>query len=118
MSAVQKVIPLKPLSAWSFSRWNKYETCPAKLRFDVYDRLKEPSNEAMERGTAIHKQHEDYILRNGELTADIKRFKTLLDDLKKRAKAHEEVLVEDSWTFRKDWSMTSATDWNGAWLRA
>jgi CRISPR/Cas system-associated exonuclease Cas4 (RecB family) len=110
-----KVIPIKPVTAWSFSRWNEYETCPAKFKYKNVLKMKEPSNPAMERGTAIHKLAEDYVkgvLKR--LPVELKLFKDEFATLKKEKVKY----VEENWTFKKDWTPTTWNDWLNAWLRA
>jgi hypothetical protein len=41
--------------AWSFSVVGKHAKCPQVIRFTKIDRLPEPSNAAMDRGTQMHK---------------------------------------------------------------
>lgn len=110
----KKVIPIKKIESWSFSRYNVYRECPAKAKFKFIDKLSEPGSTAMDRGSAIHKLAEEYT--KGMLKAlpvELKLFKEEFRDLKKeKAK-----FVEESWTFRKDWTQTTWNDWSGAWLR-
>ena len=50
------------ITSWSFSRWNVYNTCPAQAKYKFIDKLPEPGSPAMDRGSAIHKGVEQYIL--------------------------------------------------------
>lgn len=45
---------LKQFTAWSFSRWHDYRQCAYRAKLKYLDKLPEPPNAAMERGTAIH----------------------------------------------------------------
>ena len=56
----RKVIPIKQITSWSFSRYSDYKLCPLKARLKHVDKHKEPQNDAMARGQAIHKLAEDY----------------------------------------------------------
>src|ERR1700731_1872691 len=115
-----KVIPIKPLTAWSFSRYSTYNQCPAKLKYTAVDKLKEPKAAAMERGTMIHSLAEGYI--KGTLPAKLpvelikfeKEFKMLRKQYKKKVNA---MVVEDSWAFCKDWSESTWNDWVNCYLR-
>lgn len=110
----KKVIPIKPLTSWSFSRYNLHQQCPAKFMYKNLMKLPEPANDAMLRGRTIHKLAEDYT--KGLITklpAELKLFKEEFAALKKQKVKH----VEEKWTFRDDWSQTMWNDWNGAWLR-
>lgn len=117
---------LSKITAWSFSRWKDYEQCPAKAKYKHVLRMKEPSSPAMERGTAIHKMCEDYI--NGvleHLPEELKKFEdsmNYLRTLKLENDALDLILtpvigLEDSWTFKEDWTVTTWNDWISAWLR-
>lgn len=109
----------KPVTSWSFSRYSDYRQCPAKFKYKVVDRLPEPSNPAMERGTKIHKLAEDYIkgvLKR--LPIELDRFKStfvLLRGLyKKKIRTMD---VESTWAFTKTWVKTQWDDWTGCYLR-
>lgn len=110
----KKVIPIKQITSWSFSRYNVYKSCPAKAMYKFILKLPEPGSPQMDRGTDIHKLAEDYtkgILK--KLPSELSLFKDEFAALK-RQKIKD---VEDSWTFKADWSLTTWNDWNGAWLR-
>lgn len=107
------------ITAWSFSRWNTYNQCPYKARLLYIDKLKQPSSPAMDRGTAIHKLAENYtkgLIRNApkELGSFAPEFKELRGMY---SKSKDMISVEETWAFRKDWSITRWDDWNGCWLR-
>jgi len=116
----QKVIPIKPLTAWSFSRYQTYQQCPAKLKYSAIMKLKEPQNEAMARGEMVHKLAERYV--KGEIPAktppELAKFKDELVRLRAMyKKISQSMTAEDQWSFRSDWSETTWNDWNGCWLR-
>jgi len=101
------------ITAWSFSRWNTYETCPLKAKFLYIDKLREPDNAAQARGTAIHKKAEDYV--TGATTPTVPgELKFFAAEFKKLRKLGAQ--VELQWAFRSDWS---PTDWfaRDAWCR-
>lgn len=99
--------------AWSFSRWNEYKQCPQKTRFKVIDKLKEPSNTHMERGTLLHDQAMRYV-RGAlpRLPTALKPIEKILKDYKKAT-----AYTEQEWAITKDWTTTS---WFGSdvWARA
>ena len=110
----KKVIPIKQITSWSFSRYNVYKSCPAKAKYKFIDKLQEPGSPQMDRGTEIHKLAEDYakgLLK--KLPAELSLFKEEFAALKKQ----KVKFIEESWTFKADWSLTTWNDWNGAWLR-
>ena len=49
------------ITSWSFSRYSVYILCALKAKFAFVDKIKEPGNDAMARGDAIHKQAEAYL---------------------------------------------------------
>lgn len=112
-------IPVKQITSWSYSRYADYRQCPLKAKLKHIDKLKEPQNEAMARGEAIHKKAESFI--RGEmrtLPAELKSFEKLFKEMKSLYKKNQKVLVvEDSWALKRDWSKTLWNDWNGCWLR-
>ena len=100
------------VTAWSYSRWNEYEACPAKTKFKVIDKLKEPSSPALERGTAIHAKAEQYLRTGGRVPKEIHK------DLHPYYKAlrAENPHVELEICFNREWKNV---DWfaRDAWCR-
>lgn len=103
---------IERITAWSFSRWKDYEQCPRKAKRKHIDKIKEPPNKAMERGSAIHKLAEDYLkgLRV-QLPPELDRFKKDFAKLKKL-----KPVVEADWAFDTAWK---GVDWyaKDAWCR-
>ena len=97
----KKTIPIKQITSWSFSRYSTYKQCPLKLKLSAIDRIREPGNEAMARGEAIHKLAEKYI--KGELRALPKELKLFADEFKKLRAQYKKktngMVVEDNWAF-------------------
>lgn len=117
--ATKKIIPIKQVTSWSFSRYSTYKQCPLKLKLSAIDRIREPGNEAMARGDAIHKLAEKYIKGEGRtMPPELKLFG---DEIKKlRAQYKKKIngmVVEDNWSFTKDWDETQWDDWINCWLR-
>src|SRR3546814_12779240 len=44
---------------WSFSLYNTHKQCPLKAKLNAVDKIKEPGNDAMQRGNDVHKLCED-----------------------------------------------------------
>ena len=110
----KKVIPIKQISAWSFSRYSTYVSCPRKAKYTIIDRLSQPGSAAMDRGTAIHKLAEDFALKRlKKLPAELALFKEEFMALKKE----KSVICEEQWAFTKDWDPCGWSDWNNAWCR-
>lgn len=50
-----------PVTAWSYSRYADYKMCPLFFKLKHIDRIKPPGSAAMDRGSAIHKEGENYL---------------------------------------------------------
>jgi PD-(D/E)XK nuclease superfamily len=112
MATTKKVIPIKPLTAWSFSRYSMYKECPLKVKFTAIDKLKEPSNSAMERGNQIHNLAENYIKGTiKSLPPELKLFKDEITMLKKSFKKDSAAMVVE------DWSEAEWFDMIRCWVR-
>jgi PD-(D/E)XK nuclease superfamily len=104
------------LTAWSYSRYADYERCPLFFKLKYLDKtLVDEGSAAMQRGSVIHKEAEDYT--NGKLKKlpdNLKNFKAEFAQLRTM-----NPLVEQTWGFRKDWSWNGRDSWFGdeVWLR-
>jgi len=111
--------PSKKITNWSFSRYNVYKLCPFKAKLSIIDKIREPQNEAMARGDAIHKLAEKYV--KGELLRLPAELKLFEDDFKELRKQYKKsisgMVVEDNWSFTKDWDGTRWDDWINCWVR-
>lgn len=99
------------ITAWSFSRWSEYEQCPQRTHFKVNLKMKEPGGPALERGTVLHKQCEDYLRKGGRVPKELKLIESVLKDYRKRG-----ALAEAEFTFTNQWKKTGWFD-NDAWCR-
>lgn len=117
--ATKKVVPIKKITAWSFSRYSDYKRCPLMAKLKHVDKIKEPGNPAMQRGADVHTLAEKYI--KGQirtLPAELKLFKTEFAMLRKQyKKSINGMVVEDDWAFTKDWGESVWNDWINCWLR-
>lgn len=115
----KKVIPIKAITAWSFSRYSTYKMCPLKLKLSAIDKIQEPSNAAMARGAAIHNLAEDYIKgKVPKLAPELVLFKDEFARLRKMfKKTPATMVVEDQWAFTKAWDDTAWNDWTPCWVR-
>lgn len=101
------------ITAWSFSRYSDYKTCPAKAYYKHVKKLKEPPNKAMQRGSAIHKLAEDYALGDlPRLPVELMQFSSEFTRLKNQKLKH----IEEQWAFATDWTETGWFDAD-AWCR-
>lgn len=135
--AAKKRTGPRKITYWSFSLYNTYKRCPLKAKLNAVDKIKEPGNDAMQRGNDVHKLCEDYIkgvitlkqLKDGAKTVkkrpwdpvyvipELTRLRKVYANSKKlRAKAMQPT-VEDTWAFTSSWSETVWNDWINCWVR-
>lgn len=109
------------ITSWSFSRWKDYDQCPLKAKLKYIDKIKEPIDPdgAMERGNQIHKLAEAYIKGElAEMPDELAYFPNFFDKMRGMyEKQPAKITIEDTWAFRKDWTITTWNDWNGCELR-
>lgn len=117
--AIKRVIPIKAATSWSFSRYSDYKQCPLKFKLKHLDKIKEPPNQAMARGAAIHTLAEQYIKSKiAHLPPELKLFESELKALRKQfKKSINGMVVEDNWSFTKDWQETEWNNWVHCWVR-
>lgn len=113
------VVKSKPLVSWSFSRYSDYKKCPLFFKLKHLDKIAEPGNAAMARGSAIHTLAEEYLKGKlvklpPELKLFAPEFKELRAVYKKRLSG---MVVEDTWAFTNTWNKTLWNDWVGCWVR-
>lgn len=112
--ATKPTKPLPKVTSWSFTRYSDYNKCPAFFRYKHLEKISEPGNDAMQRGSDIHKLAENYtkgIVK--KLPEELALFAEEFAALKKQ----KIKIVEDTWAFKADWSETVWNDWAGCWLR-
>jgi CRISPR/Cas system-associated exonuclease Cas4 (RecB family) len=109
----------KKITSWSFSRYSDYRQCPLKAKIKYIDKISEPSNDAMARGSKIHEKVEDYI--KGKIVRLPKELKLVTDKLKMLKamfkKITSRMYVEETWAFTSKWTATAWNDWAGCWVR-
>lgn len=119
MATIKKVPP-KQITSWSFSRYSTYKTCPLKLKLNAIDKIAEPPNDAMKRGTDIHTLAEEYVKgKISRLPKELKLFEGEFKKLKAKYKkgALTDIMVEDNWAFTNQWLGTVWNDWVNCWVR-
>ena len=110
-------VEIGKVRAWSFSSIKRFEQCPAATKYQKIDKIKEPDNKAMERGTAIHKEAEDYIQGiTDELPKSLSKFPDYYQWMRDEFAAGR-AIVEEDWAHRIDWSECGWSD-RDAWYRA
>jgi hypothetical protein len=73
----------------------------------------------MERGAAIHKEAEDFLKGVGKTVPEsLKKFSDLAKKIRKLYKKKIlGAIVEDNWSFTKDWGKTQWNNWADCYLR-
>lgn len=114
-----KIIPIRSVTSWSFSRYSDYKQCPLKFKLKHLDKIQEPSSPAMARGDAIHKLAERYL--KGTMARLPPELKALSDEFKRLRALNKRVgqamVIEDTWAFTKAWEETVWNDWANCWVR-
>lgn len=102
------------ITAWSYSRYADYKQCPLRFKLKYIDKLQEPGSPAMERGSAIHKEGEQYLIRKVRPRKVPAAYKHFAEEMEQLHRLNP--LVEQQWGFRRDWTPTG---WFGGdtWLR-
>jgi RecB family exonuclease len=107
---------LPQLTAWSWSRLQCWEQCPAKCKYKNIDKLPEPQSPALAHGSAVHAAAEKYISDRTikGLPEALARFKA--DFAKLRRLKPTQVCTERKLAYRRDWT---PCDWfdPDCWLR-
>ena len=105
-------MPRKPrITAWSYSRYQVYKSCPFKAHCKFNLKLKEPSVPQMERGIKVHKDCELYLNEGGRIKKEMKLFTDEFKELRAL-----KAVAEAEWAFTNRWSQTGWFDKN-VWLR-
>ena len=98
---------------WSFSRWDIANKCLARYEYQHLQKLPQPPAPAMERGSRVHKEGEEYLDgTRARLPKSYKEFGGEMRALKKMG-----ANAEGSYAFTKTWGTCSPTDFTHAWLR-
>jgi len=110
---------VQQIKAWSFSRYSVYKLCPLKAKLAFINKIKEPSSPPLIRGADIHDKAEAYIKGTiPRIPKELVQFKSLFQRLRKQyKKSINGMVVEDMWSFTKDWDETSWNDWANCWVR-
>ena len=112
---------VKRITSWSISRFNDHDLCNALAGYKHVQKLKEPGNQAMQRGADIHDVAHFYIKGKGRtMPPELADFSKLFKDLRavydKNSKL-QPIYVEENWGFARDWTPCAWDDWDNCWLR-
>lgn len=107
------------VTAWSFSAWDMWRTCPLQYKLAKIDKLKTETSPAMLRGREVHDAIAKYLSgEHDRLGVNIasKRATKLYDEIR----AFDNKVVEQQWGFDRRWSPTGwfAKGPKATWLRA
>lgn len=114
-------MPVKTVDAWSWSRFETYDTCPEQFLHKFLEGRKFEPNAAMQRGDRIHKGTAAYI--EGKAAAPPPEVKLPFHiQLLRECREADDKIVEQQWAFNSKWGTTGwfakPSDRNGAaWLR-
>lgn len=111
------------IKAGSFTRLDKYESCPLAAKIAYIDKVPEPerplpagkTEHANDRGTRIHEAAEMYVKGGVELIPELSKFKTEFlkaRDLFSAGKAS----TEGDWAYDKDWNPVAWMS-SDVWIR-
>lgn len=119
MATKTKPVKLPQLTSWSYSRYSDWRQCPLKAKLKHIDKVREPSNPAMERGSKIHEDAEQYIKGTAKkLAPELELFKDEFKMLRVLFKKKSlPMVVEDNWAFTSTWTETAWNDWINCWVR-
>lgn len=98
------------VTAWSYSRYADYQQCPLKFKLKVIDKMREPGSAAMDRGSAIHKEGENYVLANAGAKrpkAPPKSYAHFAEEMKQLTGL--DPMVEQQWGFTDQWAPATAS---------
>ena len=103
------------ITAWSFSRWQKWVTCPRSAYYAFVQRLPEPKSDAMQRGTDAHAEAAS-ILTGEEIIPDILKPDWVGKLHAIREDSGGDIEAELQMAFTQKWEQT---EWFGkaAWCR-
>ena len=96
-------MPSNGVTAWSYSRYADYQQCPLKFKLKHIMKMKTAGSPAMQRGSDIHKEGENWLKTPKKLKLP-ESYSHFADEM-----AHVKALsplVEQQWGFTKDWKPT------------
>lgn len=108
----------KKLTSWSYSRKSTYDRCPAQAFYKFIQKVEEPGNAAMARGSKLGDEAEEYAVgtrkRRPKICDLFKKEFTALRKLPRKAQLARQLEL----AVTKDWEPCDWRDWDHAWLRA
>jgi hypothetical protein len=106
-----------PITTWSYSRLKDFEKCPYMLWLKAGEKRDQShvDRTAMDRGTMIHLEAENFVNGTGDFTKHLAKFADYFKEMKLRYEA-DTVVLEEDWGFDEDWQITGYWDAN-VWCR-
>lgn len=108
----------KPLTSWSYSRWDKHHTCPLMFKLEVLDGRKQPENAGMAKGQTMHKAIANFLTQyaatgEGTVPPEAGKASGLVQELTQL----DNKVIEQQWGYTRQWQPTG---WfaNDTWLRS
>lgn len=103
------------VTAWSYSRYSDYKSCPAKFKYKHLEKRSDPGSAAMNRGNEIHKLAEKAVQAKIDIPDELMGVKKEIEFLRDNM-----AVAEESWGFRNDWNWIGRPGWFGddVWFRA
>lgn len=106
------------LKSWSYSVYTQWVKCPRSVCYAKILKVDmKEDNPKFERGDAMHAAAQTYTTAKTAPTLlprqDLFKFKPQLDRLRK----YKTKLVEQDWSFTRQWKRTRYDDWKNCWLR-
>jgi hypothetical protein len=92
------------ITAWSYSRWRTYTTCPSQAKYKFIDKLKEDEGPALVKGKRIHTECELYLTGRGEITPAMMQFEEEFSELYDSPN----LAAEQEWAYTREWA---PSDW-------
>jgi RecB family exonuclease len=103
-----------PLRSWSFTALTQFEDCPRAYELKYIQKISDTKpRDALERGSRIHQEAEDFVRGKVDFTENLRHFKPELEALKTKYQDGK-VTVEEEWGFDAEWYPTA---WRSAWVR-
>lgn len=102
----------KPVTSWSYSRYEAHETCPFMFLHKFVLKTKEDHSPAMDRGKKLHLDIAKYVGGATNELPDVKHQHQVMAELRD----FDDKVIEQQWGFTSSWEQTG---WFGAttWYR-
>ena len=114
--ALAQADELGPVSAWSPTLVDKFESCRYQVFLGKVKKIKQDSGEAANRGIKVHDMAEAYVNGSvGDMPEELKKFRTRFENLREDYAAGI-VTLEQDWGYTIDWEPCGFFDKN-VWLR-